>query len=88
VALHSFNVIDVMDEPITAKGGMHYIVDGEVDVMMSLGTKFLDEAKGGAEPTHYFLLLLPKTIAMDRFETVRQAQALGAVVVRHTGGPP
>lgn len=88
VAFHSSGVNDVLDEPVTAKSGLHDIVDGDAFMSLAADQKFIDEVNAGAHGTIYMLLLVPKTLAMSQFTSMRQAKALGIQIVDSRTGPP
>jgi hypothetical protein len=90
VALHSDGSKDPDDVEILARSAEHDIVDGNVPILLPVTERF--RADYGPllhwVGTGYLLLLVPKPVSMESFETIRQAKALGVKVVGTGGGPP
>jgi hypothetical protein len=87
VAFHAFAVKDIEDEPITAKTGVHELVNGLIPMRFEeIDKQLLDEFTSGIRGTNYALLLVPKSVSMNQFATIRQARSIGVQVIDKRAG--
>ena len=87
VAFHTNGVKDANDEVLTAKTGLHDIQDVDLGFAFELDPKYIEEHDvTGINGTNFVLLLVRKTVRMDQFSTLRQAEAMGVLSVEKRFG--
>jgi len=88
VAFHWDGTVDSNDAEIELKSAPYDIVNHEIVMKIPRQAKYLDEVAHGARMTNYALLLVPKSVELSQFMTLRQARNLNVIVVSARGGPP
>lgn len=87
VCYHDTGLIDHSDIELS-KSGLYDIAEGSQSMLIKYSDTFLAELQRGQRGTVYTILLVPRGITMERFTTLRQAEALGVRLVFAGGGPP
>ena len=89
VAFHYFGTGDIKDSTGLQKSGLFDLEDRQINMYIFPDQKFTQEVvQAHLGATTYFLLVIPKSVRLDQFSTVRQAESLGAIALDGNGGPP
>jgi len=88
VAFHWSGAEDKYDTGHILKSNVFDIRKGSVQLLIPWNTQFIAEVEKGEKPTFYAALLVPKSMIPNSFDTVREAQGLGARVLEAVTGPP
>jgi hypothetical protein len=80
--------IDHIDVSGISKSNEFDIRDEQIDIEIPWNQKFINEFASGETISAYALLAIPVGVTGDQFDTLRQAQALGARILEERGGPP
>ncbi len=57
-------------------------------ILINLDEGYRAAVASGVHHTNYILMVIPKGVEMSQFNTLRQADGLGAIVIEHASGPP
>jgi hypothetical protein len=71
-----------------SKSGLYDIKKGEITIAIPWTNKYINELVSGKSGTNYALMLVPKSITTDQFDSVKQAMTLGAILVEKRGISP
>jgi hypothetical protein len=88
VAFHYSGATDVKDVSALNKTNLYDIGPNDITMVVEWNQAFLDEMAHGVHGTSYMALLVPNTVRMDEFSTIRQAEAMGVKVIGRVAGPP
>jgi hypothetical protein len=80
--------IDRIDVNGLSKSSEFDIRGEPIDIIIPWNQQFLNEMGHGARMSSYALLAIPVGVTPDQFNTLRQAEALGARILEERGGPP
>ena len=87
ISFHHFTG-DVLDAGNINKSGLYDIILQRFLISVPWCEQYGKEVANGVQGTAYVVLALPLGLETDQFETLRQAIALGAVVLASGAGPP
>jgi hypothetical protein len=87
VCFHSV-VGDPMDSNPLSKGGLYEIRNERITLRIPWNQTFQEEVVRPLSGTNYVLLMIPKSVSAEQFNSVNQAIAVGAIVVETRAGPP
>lgn len=79
---------DWKDVHLYEKSSLHDIEDGIIGIIIPWDERFKAQLREGGSNTTYELLLVPRSLTPDRFNTLREAENLGAKILQHRVGPP
>jgi len=88
VAFRYYGTSDILDTTGLQKSGLFDITDQPISLVMKVDSQFTDTMKRGDTETIYYLLLVPRDVTMEQFNTLRQAQLAGVKLMESHGGPP
>jgi hypothetical protein len=88
VAIHFFGNVDQYDAEGLQKSAAFDLRDGPSEFAIHADKAFQTEFTKGNHGTNYVIMLIPRSISPDQFRTIRQAIALGAIIVTSDAGPP
>jgi hypothetical protein len=80
--------IDHIDVSVISKSAEFDIRGEQIDLEIPWNEKFRTEVANRLVGTSYTLLAIPVGVTPDQFDTLRQAEALGARILEERGGPP
>jgi hypothetical protein len=88
VAFRYYGTGDVLDASGLQKSGLFDITDQPISLLIQVDSEYKNTMKRGDTETMYYLLLVPRDVNMDQFNTLRQAQLAGVKLLESHGGPP
>jgi hypothetical protein len=88
VALHYDGKEDVLDENNLLVSSEYSITPFPMTMVIPWSSQYTSEVEAGEKNTTYYLLALPNGMTTGQFSTLRQAKALGAIILADEGGPP
>jgi hypothetical protein len=80
--------VDRGDVSGISKSNEYDIRDEQVYIAIPWNKNFIDEFAKGEVRSSYALLAVPSSVTKEQFDTLRQAEALGALILEENGGPP
>ena len=80
--------VDRFDVSGISKSSEFDIRGEPTDIVIPWNQQFLNEMGNGARMSAYALLAIPVGVTKEQFDTLRQAEALGARILEERGGPP
>jgi hypothetical protein len=80
VEMHWNGLQDVLDTDDLQKSATFDIAQGAIQILIPVSPTF-----GTGNGDNFFLLLVPKAITTDQFQTLREAQNLGVKILQHQG---
>jgi len=87
VAFDYFGTQDVKDTPDLSKSSLYDIQDGDVQIAIPFSDSLIADKQQGKTGTNFMLLLVPKGIGINQFNTIHEAEALGVKVLAQGAGP-
>jgi len=88
VCFHYNGTRDISDVEDLQKSALYDIRDGDILIVIPADAKFRKEVEAGQAGTNYYLLLVPPSVKMEQFGTLRQAESLGVRSIWTGSGPP
>jgi hypothetical protein len=88
VAFHVLGDVDRDDIRDLQKSTLYDIHAEDVDIFIPVDEKFMTEFSKGYRGTAYRALLVPNSVRMEDFQTLREGYKLGIVELGHGGGAP
>ena len=88
VALHYSGNLDPLDVSDLQKSAVFELRPRNTSLLIETDSQFTGEVQHGQRGTNYIILLVPKKIKPDQFNTLRQAIELGGKWVTNGSGPP
>jgi hypothetical protein len=86
-AIKTDHSIDLFDEELL-KSAAHDLHSGSETFLIPVTPEFVTRMKKGVPLTLYYLLILPKSLSVTQFSTLRQAYSLKVLVSYIGAGPP
>jgi hypothetical protein len=80
--------VDRIDVSGISKSTEFDIRGEQIDIEIPWNEKFRNEFASGERMIAYALLAIPIGVTGEQFDTLRQAEALGARILEERGGPP